>query len=150
DRTITRALPTGARLTLTHNLIRIETKAGVERWGEVQIPPGAEVLTLRTIKPDGSTREPEEIAEKQTVSAPDLVPGDTLELEYLEAAAPPAALPGGFLGERFYFSSFDAPLDRTEYVLATPAGMAVDVDARGGVPSHPQVEHRQDLDVRTW
>src|SRR5262249_55420869 len=70
DRTVTRTFAGGARLTLTHNIVRVQSKAGVERWGEVRIPTGAEVLTLRTVKPDGSTREPEEISEKETVSAP--------------------------------------------------------------------------------
>ena len=36
---------------------------------------------------------------------------------------PPAALPGGFLAERFYFASYDAPLYRSEYLIATPPGM---------------------------
>ena len=79
------------------------------------------MLTLRTVKADGTTREPEEIAEKQTISVPDLEPGDYVEFEYVDPAAPPGAFPRGFLAERFFFRSFDAPLYRTEYVLVDAA-----------------------------
>ncbi len=149
DRTVTRVFPTGARLTLTHNVIQVLAKDGIDKWGEVQIPEGADVLTLRAVKADGSTREPEEIAEKETVSVPDLEPGDYVEFEYIDPAAPPGAFPKGFIAERFFFRSFDAPLDRTEYLLVTPAGMAVQLDARGDAPPMT-IETKDSLDWRGW
>jgi hypothetical protein len=149
DRTVTRVFPSGARLTLTHNIIKVLDKDGIEKWGEVQIPDGAEVLTLRTVKADGSTREPEEIGEKEAVSAPDLEVGDYVEFEYVDPAAPPGAFPDGFLAERFYFNSYDAPLDRTEYLLVTPAGMKLQIDRRGDAPE-TVVERRGELEVRTF
>ena len=135
DRTVMRVFPSGARLTLTHNLIRVLTKEGIERFGEVHIPDGAEVLTLRTIKADGSTREPEEIPEKETVSAPALEVGDYIEFEYVDRDDPTPIAPGGFLSDRFYFASADAPLDRSEYLLLTPKEMALQIDLRGPVGS---------------
>src|SRR5206468_12365610 len=102
DRTVARVFPDGAQMILTHNIVRVQSKDGIERWGEVPIPDGAEVLTLRTHKPDGSVREPEEIFGKQTVSAPDLAPGDYVEWETLEVREPVDAFAPGFLGERFY------------------------------------------------
>jgi hypothetical protein len=131
DRTVVRVLPTGARLTLTHNIIRVLTKDGLAKFGEVTIPEGADVLTLRTVKADGSTREPEEIPDKDTVSAPDLEVGDYVEFEYVDRDEPQPAFPGGFLAERFYFASADAPLDRSEYLLIVPATMELQLDARG-------------------
>jgi tetratricopeptide (TPR) repeat protein len=149
DRTVTRVFATGARMTLTHNIIQVLAKDGIDKWGEVTIPEGADVLTLRAIKADGSTREPEEIAEKEAVSVPDLEVGDYVELEYVDPAAPPAAFPGGFLAERFYFQSYDAPLDRTEYLLVTPPGMPLELDRRADAPEL-KVEERDGLEVRTW
>jgi tetratricopeptide (TPR) repeat protein len=149
DRTVTRVFATGARLTVTHNIIQVLTKDGIDKWGEVTVPEGADVLTLRTVKADGSTREPEEILEKQSVSVPDLEPGDFVEFEYVDPAAAPAAFHRGFLAERFFFRSYDAPLDRTEYVLATPAGMKLDLDARGDAPK-VVVTKKGDLEIRTW
>jgi len=149
DRTITRVFPTGGRMTLTHNIIQVLDKDGIDKWGEVTIPEGADVLTLRAIKADGSTREPEEIAEKESVSLPDLEPGDYVEFEYVDPAAPPAAFPGGFLAERFYFQSYDAPLDRTEYLLVTPPGMPLELDRRADAPEM-KLEKRDGLEVRSW
>jgi predicted Zn-dependent protease/transglutaminase-like putative cysteine protease len=149
DRTVTRVFPTGARLTLTHNIIQVLAKDGIDKFGEVQIPAGADVLTLRTVKQDGTTREPEEITEKETVSVPDLEVGDFVEFEYVDPAPPPGAFPRGFLAERFFFRSFDAPLDRTEYLLVTPAGMPVQIDRRGDAPELSLVK-RDALELRTW
>jgi predicted Zn-dependent protease len=134
DRSVERTFPDGAELTLTHEIVKVQSKDAIDRWAEVEVPAGAEVLTLRTHKPDGTTREPEEIAGKDTVSAANVAIGDYIEWELLETKAPSGAFAPGFLGERFYFQSFDAPLDRTELVLVTPAGTKLDFDVRGGAP----------------
>jgi tetratricopeptide (TPR) repeat protein len=139
DRSVARVFPDGAQLLLTHEIVRVQSKDAIDRWGEVEVPAGAEVLTLRTHKPDGTTREPEEIAGKETISAADLAIGDYVEWETLETKQPSDAFAPGFLGDRFYFQSFDAPLDRSEYVLVTPAGMKVDIDGRAGPPA-PRLE----------
>jgi hypothetical protein len=135
DRTVGRVFPDGAQLVLTHQIVRVQSKDAIDRWAEVQVPPGAEVLTLRTHKPDGTTREPEDIAGKETVSAANAEIGDYIEWETLEARGASAAFRPGFLGERFYFQSFEAPLDRSEYVLVTPRAMALAFDRRGGAPA---------------
>lgn len=154
DRTVVRVLPNGARLTLTHNIIRVLTKDGLGKFGEVRIPDGAEVLTLRTIKGDGSTREPEEIPEKDSISAPDLEVGDYVEFEYLEREPALPAFPRGFLAERFYFASADAPLDRSEYVLVVPTDMPLQIDARGPIKNGqrdiPQAAIRTQDELRTY
>lgn len=153
DRTVTRVLPGGARLTLTHNIIHVLTKDGADKFGEVQIPEGAEVLTLRTVKADGGTREPEDIAEKDSVSAPDLEIGDYVEFEYIDRDPAPPAFPGGFAADRFYFASGDAPLFRTEYVLVAPADMALQLDLRGppgDADTRPQARREGDLQVLVW
>ena len=135
DRLVGRVFPDGSQMLLTHNIVRVQSKDGIERWGEVQIPEGAEVLTLRTHKPDGTIREPEEIFGKPTVSAPDLAPGDFVEWETLEVREPVDAFAPGFLGERFYFQSTEAPLDRSEYLVVLPAGLRLQADARAGAPA---------------
>jgi cellulose synthase operon protein C len=135
DRTVTRVFPTGGRLTLTHNIIQVLDKDGIDKWGEVSIPGAADVLTLRTVKADGTTREPEDLTgDKDTISVPDLEPGDYVEFEYVDPQAPPAAFPDGFLAERFFFGSYDAPLYRSEYVVAAPEDMKLQIDRRGNAP----------------
>ncbi len=152
DRTVVRVFPSGARLSLTHNIVRVLTKEGIERFGEVRIPDGAEVLKLRTIKADGTIREPEEIPEKETVSAPALEIGDYVEYEYVDRDDPSPIAPGGFLSDRFYFASADAPLDRSELLLITPKDMPLQIDLRGpvgpdGKRQIPLASHKQEADL---
>jgi tetratricopeptide (TPR) repeat protein len=135
DRSVTRVFPDGAQMTLTHEIVRVQSKDAIDRWAEVEVPPGAEVLALRTHKPDGTTREPEEIAGKETVSAANVAIGDYIEWETLETRGPSGAFAPGFLSERFYFQSFDAPLDRSELVLVTPRAVTPELDARAGAPA---------------
>lgn len=143
DRAVERVFPDGSRLMLTHTISQVLSKDAIEHVGEVQVPDGAEVLALRTRKADGTLREAEEIAGKHTISAPDLEPGDFVEWETLESKAPRDAFAPGFVGERFYFQSFDSPLDRTEYVFVAPPDMLLDVNARAGAPA-PSETHSSD------
>ncbi|HLK88380.1 MAG TPA: tetratricopeptide repeat protein [Polyangia bacterium] len=150
DRAVTRVFGSGATMTLTHEIVRVDSKDAVDRWGEIQVPAGAEILTLRTHKPDGTTREPEEIAGKETISAADLAIGDYVEWELLETHAPSTAFAPGFLVERFFFQSFDAPIARSELVLVTPAGLSVAFDARAGAPRARKEARGDGTDVTTF
>jgi tetratricopeptide (TPR) repeat protein len=134
DRAVTRVFGSGATMSLTHEIVRVDSKDAIDRWGEIQVPAGAEILTLRTHKADGTTREPEEITGKESVSAADLAIGDYVEWELLETHAPSEAFAPGFLVERFFFQSFDAPIARSELQLVTPAGLPIAIDARAGAP----------------
>ncbi len=134
DRAVTRVFGSGATMSLTHEIVRVDSKDAIDRWGEIEVPANAEILTLRTHKADGTTREPEEIAGKESVSAADLAIGDYVEWELLETHGPSEAFAPGFLAERFFFQSFDAPIARSELELVTPAGLPIAVDARAGAP----------------
>ena len=150
DRTVERVFPDGAELTLTHEIVRVQSKDAIDHWAEVEVPAGAEVLTLRTHKPDGTTREPEDIAGKDTVSAANVAIGDYIEWELLETKPPSAAFAPGFLADRFFFQSFDAPLDRTELVLVTPRATALAFDRRGGAPEPQARPGADDTTVTTF
>jgi len=134
DRTVERIFPDGGRASLTHTITQVLSKEGLERASEVSVPSGADVLALRTRKADGTIREAQEIAGKETVSVPDVAVGDFVEWETLEYKQPAEAFAPGFLGERFYFQAFEAPLHRSEYLLVAPAAMPVDQDRRAGAP----------------
>jgi tetratricopeptide (TPR) repeat protein len=134
DRAVERVYGDGTRLVLTHSITQVLSKDAIESVGEIRVPDGAEILVLRTRKADGTSREAEEIAGKSTISAPELGVGDFVESETLEVKEPSSAYAPGFVGERFYFQSFEAPLDRSEYVLIAPAAMPLDVDRRADAP----------------
>ena len=150
DRAVTRVFGSGATMSLTHEIVRVDSKDAIDRWGEIEVPAGAEILTLRTHKSDGTTREPEEIAGKESVSAADLAIGDYVEWELLETHGPSEAFAPGFLAERFFFQSFDAPIARSELVLVTPAGLSVAVDARAGAPKPEKRQAADGAQVTTF
>lgn len=134
DRMVDRVFENGARASLTHTITLVLSKEGIERAGEVSVPAGADILAVRTRKPDGTVREAQEIAGKPSISASDLSVGDFVEWETLELRSPAEAYAPGFLGDRFYFQSAEAPLDRSEYLLVVPFDMPVDLDRRAGAP----------------
>jgi hypothetical protein len=134
DRAVERAYADGTRLVLTHSITQVLSKDAIAAVGEVHVPEGAEILVLRTRKADGTFREAEEIAGKSTISAPELGVGDFVESETLEVKEPILSFAPGFVGERFFFQSFEAPLDRSEYLLVAPADLPLDVDRRADAP----------------
>ena len=150
DRAVERVYSDGTRLVLTHSITQVLSKDAIAAVGEVHVPDGAEVLVLRTRKADGTSREAEEIAGKSTISAPELGVGDFVESETLEVKEPSAALAPGFVGERFYFQSFEAPLDRSEYLLIAPAAMPLDVDRRADAPAPTTTLPRDGTRVLTF
>jgi hypothetical protein len=135
DRAVERVFSDGTRLILTHSITQVLSKDAIENVGEVQVPSGAEILALRARKADGTLREAEEIAGKASVSVPDLGVGDFVESETLEVKEPREAFAPGFIGERFFFRSPEAPLDRSEYLLVAPKSMRLDVNRRAGAPA---------------
>lgn len=135
DRTAVRVLPGGGRLVLTHQIVHLRTKEAVRRFGEVRLPVGARVLALRTRKPDGSTREPEDWGGKRTVSLPGLEVGDLIELEYVIGLPRGSAWrPGGFLEGRFRFRSTVAHFFRSELVVVAPSGLRLRFRVWGRAP----------------
>jgi len=149
DYTVRRNFADGSALELTHNLVRVQSREGVEAYGEFSLPAGATLLGIRTIKADGRVLQPEDIAGKDTLSLPDLAPGDTVEFEYVRNLSGTDVAPGGFLTDRFYFRGFDVPYDRTEYILVSPRGMEVTADPRGPAPT-PERTERGGLVQHRW
>jgi cellulose synthase operon protein C len=149
DYTVVRVFPDGSSADLTHNVMRVQSQEAVDRHGEFQVPDGARLLSLQTVKADGRRLEPDPIPEKTTWSLPNLSVGDYVEFETVRGEAPSIGFPGGYLGNRFYFKSFEVPFDHTELVVILPPGMEPVLDPRGPAPS--VVRTTQDgLTVLRW
>jgi hypothetical protein len=125
----------GSSMELVHTVQKAQSDEAVDQLGEVEVPEGAQVLTLRAIKPDGRVLEADSIANKNTVSLPKVAPGDYIELEYLDAKSPADGFPGGYLGERFYFKSFEIPFHHSQMVLLLPQDLPYQIDPRGTPPT---------------
>lgn len=141
-----RVFADGSSLELVHTVQRAQSDEAVNELGEVQVPEGAEVLHLRSIKPDGRTLEADNISGKDTVSIPSLARGDYVEFEYLRANAPADGFPGGYLGERFYFKSFEVPFHHSQMIVLLPKAMPYELDPRGAAPT-PTVTESGELRV---
>ncbi|MBX3246939.1 MAG: hypothetical protein KF901_07145 [Myxococcales bacterium] len=121
-------------MALVHQIYEVRSDEAVDEQGEFAPPTGSYLLGLHTIKPDGRRLEPELIEGKDTISLPTLAIGDLVEMEYVRVLDPPAGLPSGVLGDRFYFASFELPFFRSEQVLLVPSGMEPSIDPRGPAP----------------
>lgn len=124
----------GSSLELVHTIQKAQSQEAVNDLAEVRVPQDALLLTLRTIKPDGRRLEPDAIAGKDAISLPSVEPGDYVETEYIVRKDPPEGVPGAYLGERFYFESFEIPFDHSEMVMILPERMPFVVDPRGPAP----------------
>ncbi len=134
DYTVVRVFDDGSSTDLTHNIMRIQSQEAVDENGEFAIPEGARLLKLHTIKPDGTKLEPDTIGGKSTLSLPSLSPGDYVEFEHVRGESPSHGFPGGYLGNRFYFRSFEVPFDHSELIVILPPSMEPVLDPRGPAP----------------
>lgn len=111
-----RYFPDGSKITLTHTVVRVMTKGAIDRYAEQNLPGNARPLLVRTIKQDGTVREPEQTAGKSTLSMPGLAEGDFVEVAYLQYDGP--EFPDSEIeGVRFFFKMKDISTLHSEYVV---------------------------------
>ena len=135
DYTAVRVFDDQSSLVLTHQIYKAQSEESVDDLGQFVLPEGAYVLSLRTIKADGTRLEPDLIEGTGSINLPTVSAGDYVESEYVRVLDPPVGIPGGILGERFYFASDETPFHRSELVVATPESMELSLDLRGDAPA---------------
>jgi cellulose synthase operon protein C len=145
DAAAIRAYPDGSMVDRIHIIQKALDQQGVQDIAEVQLPADAVVLTLRTLKPDGRTLEPETFEGKEGVSLPGVQIGDFVEYEYL--LAHPSRGPGqpGFTASNFYFQIARQPNARSTYVVKADRGAGLKVDGHNVTP--PKVVREGELEV---
>jgi len=133
--------PDGSQTERVHQVFHVLDTRGVERHGEVEVPPGAALLQLKTWKKDGRVREAEDHGgDKRTLSAAGLEPGDYLEVEWVRGRPSRGPALPGWTADAFFFRSEDTPFFRSTYVAAAPRGTLA-LDAHN-LPAPPIVEER--------
>jgi hypothetical protein len=145
DDLVTVLLPGGASAWRTHYVIQVASEAAVAEVGEVAVAPEAEVLFVRSFKADGRIKEPEDIAEKDTLSLTGLEVGDVVEIATIRFDDGPPRLRGRRLADSFYFQSFQAPVRRSRWVLVAPDTLPVETWVDDTVP--PAIEAAEISDV---
>src|SRR5690606_30440814 len=113
---------------------------GIDALGEVNVPGGAEVIRLRTIKADGRILEPEEIGGKDSISLPNLEVGDYVEIEYLESFPSRGPALPGWSAAPFYFRAENEPIHESVYVVRADRRAGLELDLHNDAPEPELVE----------
>lgn len=149
DRSAIRVYDDGSQRQIVHTIAELRTKEAIDRYGEIVPPSGARVLTLHTIKADGSVFEPESIPGKDGLSLRGLQIGDVVEYEWLFEREPLGLLPGYLDLTTFRFQSADTPFHVSELYIAHPASIPLKVDRRAGAPQTVEAK-LGDLVLKSW
>ncbi len=144
DAAATRAYADGSMVDRIHTVERALDQSAVARVAEVQVPQGAQVLALRTLKADGTALEPESL-DKETVSLPGVGVGDSVDFEYLLSHPSRRAASPGWTAGAFYFQVGGVADDWATYAVVAPRGSGMTVDAHN-MPAPPvKTEGERDI-----
>ncbi|HVY45869.1 MAG TPA: DUF3857 domain-containing protein, partial [Minicystis sp.] len=139
----------GSARMLEHEIIRIQSREGIQEHAEQRLPRGL-VLNMRTIKKDGTILDPEFVEGKQTVTMPHLEVGDYIETESITQLRGDGAGGKIFEGPRWFFREEKIPYFRSEFVVISPKTRPLDVETTGaGVPK-PTITESGALVTRRW
>lgn len=128
DYMVTRVFSDGSALDLVHQIYRVQTAEGVERFGSLDL--SGRVLTVRAIGPGGVVREPDSI--DSSTDMPPLEVGDYVEYEIVREHAP--SWGDAYESEGWVFQNFTSPFDHSEMIFVSPGDMPLTFDVRGPVP----------------
>jgi tetratricopeptide (TPR) repeat protein len=146
--TVTQLGADGSLSAYIHRIVRVVTRDGVAKYGEVSLPNNADVLELRTIRPDGNVAEPEFSQHKNTISMPALSPGAVIDEEYV-VRYPRSDLNSAADYLSFHFASFDCPILQSRFVALTPQSVQVAAVSLAGAPA-AKSEQDHGLRVQVW
>ena len=149
DQQVSRFFGDGSGLHRAHTIILLRNRRGTEMFGEVPLPEGVELIFARTLKADGTVEEPEELAEKSTLSMPALEPGDAIEYALLRATPPATHAAPDLLSDAYYLQSYAAPILRSEWTVLADPKLPLVFDQRGSLPE-PIVRRVGDLRAWSW
>lgn len=138
DRAVYRVFHDMSSIELVHQVVRVLTQDAVGPLSEFHTPRHGEVLTLRTIKADGTVLEPLDYDPEGTTNLASVEVGDYVEWEYLVRRRPSRVYPGGIQTPRFYFATSDTAMHLSELIVLTDEGVEVDFVPRGPSPPEPQ------------
>ncbi|MCC6575096.1 MAG: hypothetical protein IT462_15065 [Planctomycetes bacterium] len=140
DEMVQQVFADGSSITYVHQIRKILTLDGVDERGRDRVM-GAELITARTIKPDGTVLEPVTFAGNQ-VEYPGVEVGCYLEIAYLQFTNPSPYRT--LYNDRFYFEdqALNEPFYISRWVLLAPQTMALNIRQRN-LDEGPNVDIRQ-------
>lgn len=145
DYMVVRYFRDGSSRQLIHQIMKIQDEQSLERLGQISL--GGDILTLRSIKPDGRRLEPEAIGGLDSIPMTDLEIGDYVEYEYVRSAGP--TMTGGISNSSWAFDSYTQPFAFSQLIALLPEGMDLRVEVQGGAPAAEETR-AGDLRQLTW
>ena len=136
----------GTSSFLEHEIIRVNSREAITELSRVQ-PKTGKALHLRVLKKDGRELESMRVAGKPDLTFPELDVGDVIETEVITHGIAPSS---AFLAPRWYFAEPQIAYARSEYVVITPKGKDVLVEARAGAKPPKLSTLGAAFDVRKW
>ena len=124
----------GSSADVTHLVIKVQSKAGLNKYGEVRFPRGAIPLMVRTIKRGGYVVEPVRESNKPVVSMPSLDVGDYIEYAYLTFNGRNPVRRAASVGARFYFQMAEIASARSEFIVEVPESWEPEFELRNDPP----------------
>lgn len=124
----------GSSADVTHLVIKVLAKEGIDEFAEVHFPRGAVKLLARTVKSDGQVIEPKPTSGKPTISMPSLDVGDYIEYAYLTFNSRLATGKGAVVGADFYFKMANLASAHSEYLIEVPAAWRPKIVSRNDAP----------------
>lgn len=115
DHTALLFFPNSKSLRWVHEILAIRSREAAEEYGEIGLPDGARLVALYTRKEDGRRLFAEEVAEKDTLTLPDLESGDFVVASYLEPGDNGYLYESGYLSPRVFFRGVDLPIFRQRF-----------------------------------
>ncbi len=140
DAAAVQVFPNHTLVDRIHTIQKAQEQSGIEEIAEVNLPNNAQLLTLRTIKADGTVLEPESIEGKENISLPGVNVGDYVEVEYLLVETSRGTTQPGFAASAFFFQIAKMPNSLSTYTVVAPKGTGLRVDAHGLKVPPPEIK----------
>lgn len=141
DQMVDRINPDSTRDSYIHQIFRVLDSTGIQMHGTVHLPPGSDLITVRTIKQDGSILLPEKLSNLASITMPGLEPGDYVETEYVMHNGPSQIVPDTLDNNMFFvFNSNREPYHYSDYIVLSPDSYPLVVDQER-FPNDPVVKH---------
>jgi hypothetical protein len=136
----------GSASVYAHRLRRLNDNQAIARYGQIQLPQGADLLELRTIKADGRVVEPE-LPQKGSISMPALEPGACIEEEYVTHYPDWRQIPHTF--SVFQLGAVDVPVEHTRLLVIFPRNTQIEVREMNAAPAARNEVSTTDT-IRIW
>ncbi len=129
DQAVERVFPDGSSLHYYHGMTLAHTPEGAKQAAALNILPGAELLTVRILKKDGTVKVPADLSPDPGTTLAHVEPGDVVEQEYVAAIDRAVGLGRGHMSPYIYrFADADRAFGLSEYVLLHPADLQLSIE----------------------